>query len=213
MRKSTLTALSLLPVCLLALVGCKPSSNQASVSASQPAAARSATPSAPPAQASTPPQAANVSQSVSSPMTPGLWEITVQSDQMKLPPQIPPQQAEQMRKMGVNVPEIRNGNMVMKVCYTKEMLAKSGVPSAQSDQECRPKSTHSSGSSFSGEVVCDGPNMKGTGIVQGTMTATSFQSTNRFTGTMGGQPANHQTQTNGTFISADCGSVMPIRQP
>lgn len=45
-------------------------------------------------------------------------------------PKISPQQAEQMRKMGIKMPEQSDGGIVMKVCYTKEMLAEKDVPSA-----------------------------------------------------------------------------------
>ncbi len=196
MRKTTLSALSLSLVCLLALVGCKPSSDKASAPGAVPAAPTAKT--------------AAVSQPTASPMNPGLWEITMQSDQMRQQPQISPQQAAQMRKMGMNVPEMRNGGMVMKVCYTKELLAQSGVPSTQNDQECKPTNMSKNGDSFSGQVVCDGPNMKGTGTTQGTMTATNFQLTSNFSGTMGGQPVNHKTQTSGTFINSNCGDVKPI---
>lgn len=68
--------------------------------------------------------------SKTSPMTPGLWELKMESDIMKnVPrPKISPQQAEQMRKMGIKMPEQSDGGMVMKVCYTKEMLAKKTFP-------------------------------------------------------------------------------------
>lgn len=111
----------------------------------------------------------------------------MQSDQMRQQPKISPQQAEQMKKMGITVPETRNGGMVMKVCYTKKMLAKSEIPATQNDQECKPTNMSKSGNSFSGQIVCDGPNMKGTGMMQGMMASTNFQTNTSFTGTMGGQ--------------------------
>jgi len=205
MHKTALSALLLSLTCLLALVGCKPSSDKASAPSAPPA--KSAT--TPSAQTVAVPQATNALQVTASPMNPGLWEITMQSDHMKQQPQISPQQAAQIKKMGMNVPEMRNGSMVMKVCYTKEMLAKSEVP-ATNEQECKPTSMSKSGDNFSGQVVCNGPNMKGTGTIQGTMTTTSFQLTNSFNGTMGDQPVNHKTQTSGAFINSNCGDVKPI---
>lgn len=201
MRKLAFSAL----LCsLLALVGCKPSANQASAPSTQAAA-----PSAP--AAATPP-ATNTQKSLASPMLPGLWEITMQSDQMKnmAQPKVSPEQAAQMRKMGITLPEASNGGMVMKVCYTKEMLAEREVPSAPNDQECKPTSMSRNGNSFSGTTVCDGPNMKGTGTVQGTMTATSQQLTSTFKGTMGGQAVNHTSQMSGKYLGADCGTVKPL---
>lgn len=200
MRKTALSTLSL--ACLLTLVGCNPSSNKPS--------APSTTPAAPSAQAAAVPPAATVSQSNASPMNPGLWEITMQSDQMRQQPKISPQQAEQMKKMGITVPETRNGGMVMKVCYTKEMLAQREIPATQNDQECKPTNMNRSGNSFSGQIVCSGPNMKGTGTMQGTMASTSFQTNTSFTGTMGDQPVSHKTQVSGTYLGANCGDVKPI---
>ena len=202
MRKTALSTLSLSLACLLTLVGCNPSSNKASAPSTPPA-----TPSA---KTSAAPQTMTTSQSTASPMSPGLWEITMQSDQLRQQPQISPQQAEQMKKMGITLPETRNGGMVMKVCYTKEMLAKSEIPATQNDQECKPTNMSRSGNSFSGQIVCSGPNMKGTGTMQGTMASTSFQTSTSFTGTMSGQPVNHKTQMSGTYLGANCGDVKPI---
>ena len=198
MRKLAFSAL----LCsLLALVGCKPSSNQASAPSAQPSAQTTA-PAAP--------QAAAMSKT--SPMTPGLWELKMESDIMKnVPrPKISPQQAEQMRKMGIKMPEQSDGGMVMKVCYTKEMLAEKDVPSTPNDKECKSTNMTRSGDSFSGQVVCDTPEMKGTGTIQGTMSATSYQFTSSFNGTASGQPINHTSKMSGTFISADCGNVKPL---
>jgi hypothetical protein len=125
-----------------------------------------------------------------SPMTPGLWEIKMQSDAMK------------------NMP-MRSGGMTMKVCYTKEMLSHDELP-GQSSKECKPTNMRRSGNTFSGEVVCNGPNMKGTGTSRGTVSSTSFQTNTSFNGTMSGQPVNHHSQMNGSFVSADCGNVKPI---
>ena len=205
MRKTTLSTLSLSLVCLLALVGCKPSGDKASASGATSTKSSTATPAQPTAA----PQAA---MSKASPMTPGLWELKMESDMMKnMPrPKISPQQAEQMRKMGIKMPEQSDGGMVMKVCYTKEMLAEKDVPSSPNDKECKPTNMTRSGDSFSGQVVCDTPEMKGTGTIQGTMSATSYQFTSSFNGTMGGQPVNHTSKMSGAFISADCGNVKPL---
>jgi len=145
-----------------------------------------------------------------SPMNPGLWEMTMQSDEMKNQPQMSPQQAEQMRKMGMNVPEMRNGAMVIKVCYTKEMLSKDELPGKQDDQECQAKNQKRSGNNFSSDIVCNGKNVKGKGTIKGTYSSTRFQSDYKFVGTNGGQPANTKHTTTGTFLGADCGNVKPV---
>ncbi|MBS1169644.1 MAG: hypothetical protein H6R01_562 [Burkholderiaceae bacterium] len=144
-----------------------------------------------------------------SPMNPGLWEITTQSDSMKNRPQISPEQAARMRQMGINVPEMRNGAMVMKVCYTKELLSRDEMP-GQKEHECQTKNMSRSSSVYSADIVCNGPNMKGNGTIKGTHYATSFESNYSFKGTAMGQPANHQRKTSGKWLGANCGSVKPI---
>lgn len=220
MRQSALPVLSFSLICLLGLTGCKPSTNTsasatASTSAAPPPSTTAATGAVPPqaqAAASAAPAPAGTTQRTGgSPMTPGLWEVTMQSDQMKQQaPQISPQQAAQMKKMGISIPEQRNGGMVVKVCYTKEMLAEKDVPSAHNSNECQPSNMSRNGNDFSGQVVCNGPNMKGTGTMQGTMSATGYRMTSNFNGTMGGQPINHKTQISGTYLGPDCGNVKPV---
>ena len=202
MRKTLISLFSLSMVCLLTLVGCKP--------ASQSAPASGASSAAPASQTATALQGATTTQSFASPMSPGLWEISLKSDQMREMPKMSPQQAEQMRKMGMNVPEVRDGAMIMKVCYTKEMLAQRQVPATQNDRECKPQNMRHGSGSFSGEIVCNGPNMKGTGTMQGTMSSTSFQTNTSFNGTMGGQPMKTSSATSGKYLGPDCGNVKPM---
>lgn len=149
------------------------------------------------------------SSMTASPMKPGLWQVTVKSDAMKNAPKISPEQAAQMRKMGIEVPDMGAGGMKSKVCYTQAALAQNAVPSQQSS-ECKTQSLKRSGDSFSAETVCDGPNMKGKGTVNGTMTSTSFQFNSTFNGTMGGRASNQSSQISGTFISDNCGNVKPL---
>lgn len=149
-----------------------------------------------------------------SPMKPGLWEVIVQSDAMKQTPQISPEQAAQIRKMGIKVPEFRNGGMVTQVCYTKAMLARDEVPGqGQQNRECKTQNMKHEGNNFSAEYVCDGRNMKGTGTASGTMTDTNFQIKSTFNGTVSGYATNQSSTINGTFVSDNCGKVKPLRTP
>ena len=66
-------------------------------------------------------------------MKPGLWEMTMKSDAMKAMPALSPQQMEQMRKAGVNVPQMQAGGMVTKVCISKEMAERDQPPAARED--------------------------------------------------------------------------------
>ncbi len=148
----------------------------------------------------------------SSPMKAGLWQVTMKSDAMKNVPKISSAQAAQMRKMGMEVPDMENGGMKTKVCYTQAMLSQNSVP-GQQNSECKTQGLKQSGDTFSAETVCNGPNMKGTGTASGTMTPTRFEVQSTFTGTLGGQTVTQRSQVSGTFISDDCGKVKPLGTP
>jgi hypothetical protein len=146
-------------------------------------------------------------------LKPGLWEMTMKSDEMKNMPKISPQQMEQMRKMGVHVPQMQDGGIVTKVCITKEMAEQDHVPMTQKESDCQPKNYQRSGNSYSSEVVCNGPNLKGTGQVKGKMNGNEgFSSSYDFKGTAHGQPINQKHETGGKWLSADCGNVKPMDQ-
>lgn len=145
-------------------------------------------------------------------MKPGLWEMTMKSDAMKNMPKIPPEQMEQMRKMGVNVPQMIDGGMVTKVCITKQMAESNQAPGMEkNDAGCQSRNYQRSGNTYSVDIVCNGPDMKGEGKAKGTFAGdSSFTSTYDFKGTMHGQPVNQRHDTSGKWLGADCGSVKPM---
>jgi hypothetical protein len=143
---------------------------------------------------------------------PGLWEMTMKSDMMKNMPKIPPEQMEQMRKMGINLPDMRDGGMVTKVCVTKEMAAQDGPLMMDAKESgCQSKNYQRSGNSFSVDIVCDNPHMKGEGKARGVLSGgDSFSSTYDFKGTMEGKPVTQHHETSGKWLAADCGDVKPL---
>lgn len=146
-------------------------------------------------------------------MKPGLWEMSMKSDAFKAMPKMSPQQMEQMRKMGVNVPQMQDGAMVSKVCITKEMAEREQPPMGRNEAGCQSKNFQRSGNAYSGDIVCDGALMKGTGKVKGTFASDSgFTSVYDFKGTAHGQPMNHHSETSGKWLAADCGSVKPVAE-
>lgn len=144
-------------------------------------------------------------------MKPGLWEMTMKSDAIKNMPKIPPEQMEQMRKMGINIPQMQDGAMVTKVCITKQMTEGSALPGMdQNDMGCQTKNMQRSGSSYSADIVCNGAQMKGEGKVKGTFSGdTAFSSTYDFKGAMHGQPVSQRHENSGRWLGADCGNVPP----
>jgi len=142
-------------------------------------------------------------------MKPGLWEMTMKSDAMKAMPAMSPKQMEQMRKAGVNMPQMSDGGMVTKVCISKEM-AERDQPMVREESGCQMKNYKRTGSSYSMDMVCDSAQMKGTGTVKGTYQGDSaFSSTYDFKGTAHGQPVNQHSETSGKWLAADCGNVKP----
>jgi hypothetical protein len=143
---------------------------------------------------------------------PGLWEMTMKSDAMKNMPAIPPEQLEQMRKMGIAIPKMQDGNISSKVCITREMAERDQLPQTGQDESgCQSKNYRRSGSSYTVDVVCNGPLMKGEGKIKGKFSGNeSFSSTYDFNGVAHGQSINQHHETSGKWLSADCGSVKPI---
>ncbi|HEY8609055.1 MAG TPA: DUF3617 domain-containing protein [Noviherbaspirillum sp.] len=145
------------------------------------------------------------------PMKPGLWEMKVKSDALKNMPKIPPEQVAQMRKMGIEVPQIQDGAMVTKVCVTKAMAENEQLPGLEKNEAgCQTKNVQRSGSGYSADIVCSSDAMKGEGKVKATFSGNeSFTSTYDFKGTVHGQPANQHSEQSGKWLAADCGSVKP----
>jgi hypothetical protein len=146
-------------------------------------------------------------------MRPGLWEMHMQSDAMRGMPSIPPEQQEQMRRMGIPVPKMQNEGIVTEVCITKEMAQSQSVPHMSEQTGCEIENQKRSGNQYSADIVCDGSQMKGKGRVKGSMkSAGQVESTYEFEGTVEGRPVKHQQVSSGRWIAADCGKVKPMTE-
>jgi hypothetical protein len=145
-------------------------------------------------------------------MKPGLWEMKMKSDALKNMPQMPPEQIEQMRKMGVNIPQMQDGAMVTKVCITKQMADSMETPGLEKNEMgCQTKNYKRSGNTYSADIVCNGADMKGEGKAKGTFNGDQgFSSTYDFKGTMHGQPVSQRHESSGKWLAADCGNVQPM---
>jgi hypothetical protein len=145
---------------------------------------------------------------------PGLWEMTMKSDQLKHQqmPNLTPAQKEQMQKMGVPVPTVRDGAVVQQVCITKEGAERMKTPGTpRESSECKVSNQSQSSNSFNADVTCDGPNIKGKGTLKGTFAGnTSYTSTYDFKGTSKGRDVNQHHETSGKWLGADCGNVKPF---
>jgi len=144
-------------------------------------------------------------------MKQGLWDMTMKSDAMASRPALTPQQQEMMRQRGIAMPQMQDGAMVTKFCVSKEMAERDHPPAmSQNRMGCETKNFKRSSNGYSADLVCDGPNMQGTGTIKGTFSGNeSFASTYDFKGTAHGHPVNTHQETSGKWVSADCGSVKP----
>jgi len=142
-------------------------------------------------------------------MKPGLWEMTMKSDALKAMPKIPPEQLEQMRKLGIKLPSMQDGGMTNKVCISKEMAERDHPPEMnRKETGYESKNFQMSGNDYSVDIVCDGPDLKGTGKAKGHFSSgESFSSAYDFTGTAHGHPMRQHAETTGKWLGADCGDV------
>jgi hypothetical protein len=144
-------------------------------------------------------------------LKPGLWEMSMKSDAMKNMPKMSPEQIEQMKKMGIAMPQ-QDGVMKSKVCISKQMAERDEPPHVdQKESGCQSRNYQRSGNGYSLDLVCDGPNMKGIGKIKGTFSGNeSFNSTYDFKGTAHGRPVDQKHESSGKWLSADCGSIKPM---
>jgi hypothetical protein len=148
---------------------------------------------------------------------PGLWEMTMKSDQIKGEhmANLTPEQKQQMQKMGIPVPTIRDGAVVQQVCITKDVAQRMMTPGAphESQRECKVVNQNKSGNAFQADVICDGPDIKGKGTLKGGFSGdTSYTSTYDFKGTARGREISNHHETSGKWLSADCGNVKPMNE-
>lgn len=139
-------------------------------------------------------------------MKPGLWDMTMKSDAFKNMPRMSKEQADQMRKMGMEVPEFRDGGMISKVCITPEMAEKMAPGVDEAETGCTTKNFKRSGNTYRADLVCNGDAMQGMGVLTGSFTGNErFTSTLDFKGKAAGQQIAQKHETTGKWISADCG--------
>jgi hypothetical protein len=149
-------------------------------------------------------------------LKPGLWEMSIKSDAMKSMPKIPPEQLEKLKQLGIAIPKTESdGSMVQKICISKEMAEREPHQiSERPDQSCKTENLKQTGNSYSLDLICDGPNMKGKGNVKGSYDNNeNFRSSYDFQGVARNRPVSNHVETTGKWLSADCGTVKPIADP
>lgn len=143
---------------------------------------------------------------------PGLWEVTTRSDAMKNAPKISPEQAAQMRKLGIDITKMQDDGITTRTCLTKEMAERDQpIPVDQKETGCQTKNMQKNGNTYSMDIVCNSAEMKGEGKAKGSYSGgENFTATYAFKGIMSGHPVNQHSDTTGKWLGADCGNVKPV---
>jgi len=149
-------------------------------------------------------------------LRPGLWQIATSSDLLWLAPQISPERMRELQDLaeqyGMEMPQIQMGEAISKVCITQEMAEQQSFPIFyQSELGCETKNATREGSNYRLEFVCSGPELKGNGTAEGTITSPeSFSGRTHFDGEAQGVPVNEYADISGRWVDASCGSVKPM---
>jgi hypothetical protein len=139
----------------------------------------------------------------------GLWENTATVNFSQGGPQIPPEQLEKMKQMGIQLPFGRP--IVVKACVTPEMAARSEPPRVTREQDgCKMAGFDASANPITGELVCDG-DMKGKGSLKVFHDSnTAYKGTMDFAGVdKRGTAVAMEITFSGRWLSDDCGGVAP----
>lgn len=149
-------------------------------------------------------------------LRPGLWEITTSSDLLWLAPQIPPEEMQKWKDLaeqyGVEMPQIQMGEAISKACITQEMAEQQKFPIFyQSELGCETRNATREGNNYRLDFVCSGPELKGNGTAEGTITSPeNFKGRTHFDGVAREVPVNEYADISGRWVDASCGTVKPL---
>ena len=140
---------------------------------------------------------------------PGLWEVDVddlpQTDQQ----QIPPAQAEQLKKAGIDPSKLMAAMHRPQYCLTAEQAKFDQPPPAGGNNNCKVQEWKNAGKTLTGKMDCDGE-FKGTiGMKAVLKSNTEYHSDVVMNGTFRGQPHMTVVRSTSYWLAADCGSVKP----
>lgn len=155
---------------------------------------------------------AGTARAASPPVRLGLWEVqtntTMESD---LPFQIPPAQAEQLKRMGIPVP----GSPVKRTdqsCVNEQSFDRLGEPDRK-NRACHRENVQLSSQGLGADIICDRDGANGHGRID-----LVFDDTSHFHGTM--EIKGHSSSAPGVngvnitmeghWLGAECGKAKPL---
>ena len=158
-------------------------------------------------------------------MKPGLWEINnkmssssgemeksmaeAQKQLAGMPPEQRKMMQDMMAKQGVGM-GAGAGSTVVKVCMTKEMVARDEVATQQGD--CKHTTSPRSGNTLKFSFVCSKPASSGEGQVI-FVSPEAYTMKMTLTSTAKGKVEKMNMDATGKFLSAECGNIKPIAVP
>jgi hypothetical protein len=159
-------------------------------------------------------------------LKPGLWEMSnkmqsgsgqlekgmaeMQKQMASMPPEQRKMMEDMMAKQGVSMGAGAPGNMVMKMCMTKEMVERNELPAQQGD--CKTTSSPRAGNTMKMSFVCTQPPSSGEGQV--TFISPEAYSMKMVMHTkVDGKPEKMNMDGSGKWLAADCGNIKPMAPP
>ncbi len=149
-------------------------------------------------------------------MRAGLWEISTSSDLLLLAPHVPKDQMQQLKDLakeyGLEVPNIKNGAAISKVCITQAMANQKKMPNFyQEELGCTSTNVVRTGNRYKSEFTCSSKELKGTGNASGLLTSPeTFTGESNFQGFVQGSPINESADIEGRWLNRSCGDVKSI---
>lgn len=141
-------------------------------------------------------------------MRPGQWQTSLKMKMANMP-QIPAEQLEQMRQMGIELP-FGDKPMVTQQCITPEQAKLDKPFTPQDQQDCTVKNYKHTGNKVSGDVVCTG-DTKATGNFEMALVSDtayqgkwSLQGSNKDIGVI-----DQTSEISGKWIKAKCDADVP----
>ena len=155
---------------------------------------------------------------------PGLWEMTTRmssasgemekamADMQKQMAQMTPEQRKMMQDMmGKQGMAMGAGGSTVKVCISKEMAERNEVGGGQQGN-CKQTSSPRSGNTMKFSYTCSNPPSSGEGQV--TFVSPEAYSMKMTSSHMAGGKSEKMTiDSNGKFLSTDCGGIKPTAMP
>ncbi len=156
-------------------------------------------------------------------MKPGLWELSssmksgsgemekamaqLQQQMASMSPEQRKMMQDAMGKHGVSMGSGGPGAMQLKVCLTKEMLDRNEFVTQEGD--CKTQNAPRVGNTMKVSFTCTRPPSSGEGEVT-FISPESYRSTMAVNSTARGKAERLDMESQGKWLTADCGSVKPI---